>query len=171
RFQKDASQKVKAAMTGGDNLITLAAGGDVSLDEAKEVLQRHRIEKLPVVNPDGTLAGLITIADIEKRTKHPRANKDEHGRLRVAAAVGTDPSTDARVAALVEAGVDAIVVDTAHGHSRKVIETVKRLRASHPELQIVAGNIATGAAAKALIEAGVDGVKGGIGPGSLCTTR
>ncbi len=171
RFQKDASQKVRMAMTGGDKLVTIAASGDVSLDEAKEVLQRHRIEKLPVVHPDGTLAGLITIADIEKRSKHPRANKDEHGRLRVSAAVGTDAATEFRVSALVEAGVDAIVVDTAHGHSHKVIETVKRLRAAWPDLQIVAGNIATGTAAQALIDAGVDGVKVGIGPGSICTTR
>ncbi|RMF15426.1 MAG: IMP dehydrogenase [Candidatus Dadabacteria bacterium] len=168
RFEKDPLRSVAEVMT-RDNLVTVEPG--ISLEESKEILHRHRIEKLLVVEPDGTLYGLITIKDIEQLTRHPNANKDERGRLRVAAAVGTDAATDERVAALVEAGVDAIVVDTAHGHSRRVIETVRRIRQQYTDVDLVAGNIATAEAARALIDAGVDAVKVGIGPGSICTTR
>lgn len=167
RFEKDNNKKVSDLMT--TKLVTVPPG--ISHDESKEVLQKHRIEKLLVVEPNGKLHGLITIKDIEQRSKFPSGNKDESGRLVVAAAVGTDVETDRRVQALVEAGVDAVVVDTAHGHSRKVIDTVARIRKHFPKLQIVAGNIATGEAARALIGAGVDAVKVGIGPGSICTTR
>lgn len=167
RFVKDPQQIVADVMT--RELITVS--GDISLDDAQDLLQQHKIEKLPVVDTQGKLVGLITIKDIEQRKRHPNANKDARGQLRVAAAVGTDASTDARVAVLVEAGVDAVVIDTAHGHSSRVIATVKRLRAAYPDLQLVAGNIATGEAAAALIDAGVDAVKVGIGPGSICTTR
>lgn len=167
RFEKDNGKKVADLMT--TNLVTVPPG--ISYEESKEVLQKHRIEKLLVVEPNGKLHGLITIKDIEQRSKYPNSNKDESGRLVVAAAVGTDADTDYRVQVLVEAGVDAVVVDTAHGHSRKVIDTVTRIRKHYPELQIVAGNIATGEAARALIGAGVDAVKVGIGPGSICTTR
>ncbi len=168
RFDPDMDAKVADRMT-SDNLVTVEDG--IDLEECNAILHKHRIEKLPVVNSAGELVGLITIKDIERRSLFPNSNKDEHGQLRVAAAVGTDAITDERVAGLVDAGVDAIVVDTAHGHSHKVIETVRRIRGNHTSLQLIAGNIATGAAAAALIDAGVDAVKVGIGPGSICTTR
>jgi IMP dehydrogenase len=167
RFEKDLAKRVADVMT--RELVTVKT--DVSLDVAQDILQQHRIEKLLVVDDHGNLRGLITIKDIEKRSRHPQANKDPQGRLRVAAAVGTDARTDARVLALVEAGVDAIVVDTAHGHSRRVLETVLRLREQFHGIDIVAGNIATADGARALIDLGVDAVKVGIGPGSICTTR
>jgi IMP dehydrogenase len=149
-------------------LVTAPVG--TTLEEAQVVLGRHRIEKLPIVEPDGTLHGLITVKDIQKRIDYPRATKDGRGRLRVAAAVGTGPDAVERMEALVGAGADVIVVDTAHGHARSVIETVAKLRANF-EVDIIAGNVATGEATAALIDAGADAVKVGIGPGSICTTR
>ncbi|RMH40650.1 MAG: IMP dehydrogenase [Deltaproteobacteria bacterium] len=167
RFEKNLDQKVGDVMT--RRLITVAEG--VDLDGCKDLLHKNRIEKLVVVAADGRLAGLITIKDIELAEAHPVAAKDDLGRLRVGAAVGVGPDRRDRVAALVAAGCDVIVIDTAHGHSRGVLDAVAATRAEYPELPIVAGNIATGAAAKALIEAGVDAVKCGVGPGSICTTR
>ncbi|MCO4292242.1 IMP dehydrogenase [Solitalea sp. MAHUQ-68] len=168
RFQKDVSLPVSDVMT-TQNLITAPEGTD--LMNAEEILQKHKIEKLPVVKADGTLAGLITFKDIQKFKAYPIACKDEHGRLRVGAAVGVTADTIERVTALVNAGVDVITVDTAHGHSRGVIEMVKKVKTTFPKLEVIAGNIATADAALALKEAGVDGVKVGIGPGSICTTR
>ncbi|HEY6784428.1 MAG TPA: IMP dehydrogenase, partial [Gemmatimonadales bacterium] len=139
--------------------------------EAEKILAKHRIEKLPVVDERGVLKGLITIKDIFKRREHPDANKDQHGRLRVAAAVGGTPEAKDRAKALLDAGCDVIVIDSAHGHSQGVLETVKLLRESFPDAQLVAGNVATAAGAKALVERGVDAVKVGVGPGSICTTR
>ena len=167
RFVKDETKTLQQIMT--KDVITVKP--DVSDDEALELMDEHRIEKLPVVDDAGKLVGLITFKDIEQRSKFPNANKDEQGHLRVAAAVGTDAITEERVTALVNAGVDAVIVDTAHGHSQKVIDTVKNLRQKFPDLQLIAGNIATAEAAEALIKAGVDAVKVGIGPGSICTTR
>ncbi|WP_142604486.1 IMP dehydrogenase [Solitalea koreensis] len=168
RFQKDLSKKVTEVMT-CENLITAPVGTD--LLKAEEILQKYKIEKLPVVRNDGTLAGLITFKDIQKFKAFPIACKDEHGRLRVGAALGVTADTLQRVEALVKAGVDVVTIDTAHGHSKGVIEMVKTVKAKYPELQVIAGNIATGEAALALAAAGVDGVKVGIGPGSICTTR
>jgi IMP dehydrogenase len=142
-----------------------------TLEKAREILHEHRIEKLLVVDKQFNLKGLITIKDIEKRIQYPHACKDEHGRLRVAAAVGVGPDVDERVELLVKAGVDMVVVDTAHGHARSVLDTVKAIKRSHPTLELVAGNIATAEAAKDLAKAGVDAVKVGVGPGSICTTR
>jgi IMP dehydrogenase len=142
-----------------------------TLEEAERILGEHRIEKLPVVDGEGVLRGLITVKDIFKRRDFPHANKDQHGRLRVAAAVGITPDARARAQALLDAGVDAIVVDSAHGHSTGVLDTVAELRGAFPEAQIVAGNVATVDGARALVERGVDAVKVGIGPGSICTTR
>lgn len=167
RFVKDDSKTLGDIMT--KEVITVKP--DVSDEEALKLMDEHRIEKLPVVDDGNKLVGLITFKDIDQRSKFPNANKDEQGHLRVAAAVGTDVITEQRVGALVDAGVDAIIVDTAHGHSQKVIDTVKSLRQKFPELQLIAGNIATAEAAEALIDAGVDAVKVGIGPGSICTTR
>lgn len=169
RFEKDRKRPVSEIMT-SQNLIT-ASISDAGLGNAEEILQRHKIEKLPVVDDQHKLVGLITYKDIIKVRQHPDSNKDEFGRLRVAAAVGVTADTLDRVAALVKAGVDAVIIDTAHGHSRGVIETLKKTKAAYPKLQIIVGNIATGEAAKALVEAGADGVKVGIGPGSICTTR
>jgi IMP dehydrogenase len=143
----------------------------VQIDEAKELLHRHRIEKLLVVDAEGRLKGLITIKDIEQAEAHPLAATDEHGRLRVGAAVGVATGSDARVDALVAAGADVICIDTAHGHSAGVIQSVRDVRKAFPKIQLVAGNVATGAATLALIEAGADAVKVGVGPGSICTTR
>ncbi|MDA3843657.1 MAG: IMP dehydrogenase [Candidatus Kapabacteria bacterium] len=168
RFQLDPQELIQNAMT-KDNLITAPFG--TTLEEAEIILQQHRIEKLPVVDKDGMLLGLITFKDIQKKKKHPNACKDEKGRLRVGAAVGIAENTCERVQALVNSRVDAIFVDTAHGHTKLVIETVKKVKAKHPDLQVIAGNIATAEAAEALIEAGADGLKVGIGPGSICTTR
>ena len=168
RFQKDLKLKVKTVMTTA-NLITAPAGTD--LKKAELILQKHKIEKLPVVDKKGKLTGLITYKDIQKFKNFPQACKDEQGRLRVGAAVGVTADTMERVSALVNAGVDVIAIDTAHGHSKGVIETLKMVKKAFPKLQVIAGNIATAAAAKALAKAGADAVKVGIGPGSICTTR
>lgn len=168
RFEENHERPISEVMT-RDNLVTAPVG--TTLNEAMAILRAHKIEKLPLVDADNNLRGLITIKDIEKTRRYPQASKDEKGRLRCAAAVGTAADTMDRVEALVAAGVDAIVVDTAHGQARSVIETVKRLKASFPAVELVAGNVATAAGARALCEAGVDAVKVGVGPGSICTTR
>lgn len=168
RFQKDIKQKVKSVMT-SQNLVTAPQGTD--LKKAEQILQKYKIEKLPVVDKKGKLVGLITYRDIQKIKNFPNACKDEHGRLRVGAAVGVTADTIERVKALVNAGVDVIAIDTAHGHSKGVIDMLKRVKKEFPALQVIAGNIATAEAAKALVKAGADGVKVGIGPGSICTTR
>jgi IMP dehydrogenase len=168
RFQKDMSKPVQEVMT-KDDLITAPKG--TTLSQAEEILQQHKIEKLPVVDANGILIGLITFKDIQKFKNFPNACKDELGRLRVGAAVGVTPDTMDRVDALVKAGVDVIAIDTAHGHSKGVIDKLKEVKAKYPDLQVIAGNVATGDAAKALADAGADGVKVGIGPGSICTTR
>ena len=168
RFQKDVNLAVKDVMT-SENIITTPEG--TSLDNAKEKLQEYKIEKLPVVNENNELKGLITYKDITKVKLKPNACKDSYGRLRVAAGVGVTADVMERVDALYNAGVDAVIIDTAHGHSKGVIETLKRVKAQYPKLDVVVGNIATAAAAKALVEAGADAVKVGIGPGSICTTR
>jgi len=168
RFQKDVTRPIKEVMT-TENIITAKEGTD--LDKAREILQEFKIEKLPVVDDNNKLKGLITYKDITKVQLKPNACKDEFGRLRVAAAVGVTGDVMERVDALFNAGVDAIIIDTAHGHSKGVIETLKKVKAAYPTLQVVVGNIATAEAAKALVEAGADGVKVGIGPGSICTTR
>jgi len=168
RFIQDYSIKISDVMT-KENLVTAAVG--TTLKEAESILQKHKIEKLPLVDNEGILKGLITIKDIEKVIEFPNSAKDSHGRLVVAAAVGVTADTMVRVQKLVEANVDAIVVDTAHGHSKGVLETVKTIRKEYPSLNIIAGNVATADATKDLIEAGVNVVKVGIGPGSICTTR
>ncbi|MCK5825548.1 MAG: IMP dehydrogenase [Desulfuromusa sp.] len=168
RFETNLDQPIANVMT-KDNLVTVPPG--TTLEEAKYHLHEHRIEKLLVVDDNYNLKGLITIKDIEKVRKYPNACKDELGRLRVGAAVGVGADLEERAAALVAAGVDLMVVDTAHGHSQVVIDVIADLRKSYPELQLMAGNIATGAAAQALIDVGVNAVKVGIGPGSICTTR
>ena len=168
QFERQLDRPLKDAMT-KDNLVTAPVG--TTLEEAERLLGKHRIEKLPVVDKDGVLKGLITIKDIFKRKEHPDANKDQHGRLRVAAAVGGTPEAKARAQALLDAGCDVIVVDSAHGHSQGVLDTVQLLRQSFPDAQLIAGNVASAAGAKALAERGVDAVKVGVGPGSICTTR
>lgn len=168
RFQKDVEKKVKEVMT-SENLITAPVGTD--LLKAEEILQNHKIEKLPVVTNDGKLAGLITFKDIQKVKAFPNSCKDEFGRLRVGAAVGVTHDTIDRVTALVHAGVDVIAIDTAHGHSKGVVDMLKLVKKNFPDLQVIAGNVATGEGAKALADAGADAVKVGIGPGSICTTR
>ena len=168
RFETRLDLKVSQVMK-RDKLVTAPEG--TSLEKAREILHEHRIEKLPVVNKQGELKGLITIKDIEKRIKYPNACKDAHGRLRVGAAVGVGPDTEERLMQLKKAGVDLVVVDTAHGHSQAVLETVKMIKRQHPSLELIAGNIATAEAAKDLLKAGVDAVKVGVGPGSICTTR
>ncbi len=168
RFVRDFSKKIEEVMT-RENLITVPVG--TTLEEAKEILHKYKIEKLPVVDENGYLKGLITIKDIEKREKYPNACKDELGRLRVGAAVGVGPEAVRRAEALIEAGVDVIVIDTAHGHSKGVLETVEKLKGLFPDMDIIAGNVATPEATEALIKAGADAVKVGIGPGSICTTR
>lgn len=168
KYRKDYDTPVIDVMT-KENLITAPVG--TGLEEAKEILISNRIEKLPIVDENGYLKGLITIKDIDKIVEYPNACKDEHGRLRVGAAVGVGNDTLERVAALVKAGADIITVDSAHGHSAGVIRRVKEIRDTFPDIQLVAGNIVTAEAALALIEAGVDAVKVGIGPGSICTTR
>ena len=168
RFETRMELKVSQVMK-RDKLVTAPEG--TSLEKAREILHEHRIEKLPVVNKHFELKGLITIKDIEKRIKYPTACKDGHGRLRVGAAVGVGPDTEERVAQLKKAGVDVIVVDTAHGHAQAVLDTVKLIKKHNPELDLVAGNIATAEAAKDLLKVGVDAVKVGVGPGSICTTR
>jgi IMP dehydrogenase len=168
RFVEDTSRPLSAVMT-SEGLVTAPEG--TTLDEAARILHRHRIEKLPVVNAKGELRGLITVKDIQKRIDYPDACKDRLGRLRVAAAVGTGEGTLERVGLLLEAGADLIVVDTAHGHSRNVINVVKAVRKAHPKARLLAGNIGTAAAAEALIAAGANALKVGVGPGSICTTR
>lgn len=168
KFEEDFTKKIKESMT-SKNLITAKEG--ITLEEAKKILAKARVEKLPIVDDDFNLKGLITIKDIEKAIKYPMSAKDEQGRLLCGAAVGITNNIMERVDALVKAKVDVIVVDSAHGHSKNIIDTVKRIKEKYPELQVVAGNVATGAATKALIEAGADAVKVGIGPGSICTTR
>ncbi len=168
RFENRMDLKVSQVMK-RDKLITAPEG--TSLEKAREILHEHRIEKLPVVNKHYELKGLITIKDIEKRIKYPNACKDKHGRLRVGAALGVGPETEERVELLVKAGVDVVVVDTAHGHSQAVLDTVKIIKKQHPHLEVVAGNIATAAAARDLTKVGADAVKVGVGPGSICTTR
>ena len=168
QFERQLDRPIREAMT-KDRLVTAPVG--TTLDEAEKILGTHRIEKLPVVDQHGVLRGLITIKDIFKRRQHPNANKDQHGRLRVAAAVGGTPDALSRAKALLDAGCDVIVVDSAHGHSRGVLDTVAFLREQFPEAQLVGGNVATEAGARALVERGVDAVKVGVGPGSICTTR
>ncbi len=169
RFETNLDLPVSQIMTGKDQLVTVAEGADSG--EVQTLLHKHRIEKILVVNDDFDLKGLITVKDFDKAENYPHACKDSLGRLRVGASVGTSPDTDDRVAALVKAGVDVLVVDTAHGHSRNVIERVARIKSDYPDVQVIGGNIATADAAIALAEAGADGVKVGIGPGSICTTR
>jgi IMP dehydrogenase len=169
RFELKLDAPVSSVMTPQERLVTVRE--DAPKEEVLALLHQHRIEKLLVVNAAHELAGMITVKDFQKATEFPRAAKDDTGRLRVGAAVGTTPDTMDRVAALREAGVDLVVVDTAHGHSRGVLETVKRVKAMWADCQVIAGNIATAEAARALVDAGADAVKVGIGPGSICTTR
>ncbi len=168
KFETDFSKKIKESMT-SENLITAREG--ITLEEAKKILAKARKEKLPIVDADNNLKGLITIKDIEKQIKYPLSAKDAQGRLLCGAGVGITANMIDRVAALVAAHVDVIVVDSAHGHSKNILEAVKKIKATYPDLQVIAGNIATGEATRALIEAGADAVKVGIGPGSICTTR
>ena len=168
KFETDFSKKIKESMT-SEGLVTAKEG--ITLEEAKAILAKARKEKLPIVDDDYVLKGLITIKDIEKQIKYPNSAKDSQGRLLCGAAVGITANVMDRVDALVKVKVDCIVVDSAHGHSKNIIETVKKIKTAYPDLQVIAGNIATGEAAKALIEAGADAVKVGIGPGSICTTR
>ncbi len=168
RFETNLEKKVSEVMT-KDNLVTVSEG--ISLEESKKMLHKHRIEKLLVVDRRGRLTGLITIKDIEKIKKFPNACKDAMGRLRVGAAIGVGPDMEERTAGLLEAGADVIVIDTSHGHSRNVLETVRFLKQNFPDIELIAGNVGRGEGARDLIKAGVDGVKIGIGPGSICTTR
>jgi IMP dehydrogenase len=168
RFVTNTDQRVSSLMT-AKNLVTVPIG--TTLDEAKELLHKHRIEKLPVVDKDFHLKGLITVKDIQKQIKFPYACKDDLGRLRVGAALGIAVDTLDRARGLIDAQADLLVIDTAHGHSRGVLEMVERVRGAFPDVQIIAGNVATRDGAAALIERGVDGVKVGVGPGSICTTR
>lgn len=168
RFLEDYSVKIDSVMT-KENLVT--APSNTTLDDATKILRNHKIEKLPLVNEKGILTGLITIKDIEKVVKYPNSAKDAQGRLLVAASVGTGADTFERVEALVNAGVDALVIDTAHGHSMGVVKKVKEIREKYPDLDIIAGNVVTAEATRTLFEAGADVVKVGVGPGSICTTR
>ncbi|WP_405205740.1 IMP dehydrogenase [Aquimarina sp. LLG6339-5] len=168
RFEKNNERPISEVMT-SENLVTVGEG--TSLQEAEVILQDNKIEKLPVINDDNTLVGLITFRDITKLTLKPSANKDSLGRLRVAAAIGVTGDAVKRAEALVGAGVDAVVIDTAHGHTKGVVSVLKEVKKKFPELDVIVGNIATGEAAKYLVEAGADAVKVGIGPGSICTTR
>ncbi|SET52938.1 IMP dehydrogenase [[Clostridium] aminophilum] len=168
KFEEDYTKKISECMT-SENLVTAKVG--VTLDDAKKILARAKVEKLPIVDDDFNLRGLITIKDIEKQIKYPNSAKDEQGRLLCGAAVGITANVLDRVAALRDAHVDVVVLDSAHGHSANVIRCVKMIKETFPDVQVIAGNVATGEAVKALIEAGVDAVKVGIGPGSICTTR
>ena len=168
KFETDFSKKIKESMT-SEGLVTAKEG--ITLEDAKKILAKARKEKLPIVDDEGNLKGLITIKDIEKQIKYPLSAKDEQGRLLCGAAVGITANCLERVEALVKSHVDVVVMDSAHGHSANVIRTVKMVKDAFPDLQVIAGNVATGEAARALIEAGVDAVKVGIGPGSICTTR
>jgi len=169
RFETNLDQPVANIMTKGDRLVTVREGAD--LDQAKALMHRHRLERVLVVNGEMELRGLITVKDILKSTEHPLACKDELGRLRVGAAVGVASDNEERVELLVAAGVDVIVVDTAHGHSQGVLDRVQWVKSKFPQVQVIGGNVATAAGAKALVDHGADGVKVGIGPGSICTTR
>ena len=169
RFESNPQKLVSAIMTPREQLVTVKEGA--GSEEVQGLLHKHRIEKILVVNDAFDLCGMITVKDFDKAESFPHACKDSYGQLRVGASVGTSPDTDDRVEALVRAGVDVLVVDTAHGHSRNVIERVRMIKANYPSIQVIGGNIATGAAAVALADAGADGVKVGIGPGSICTTR
>lgn len=168
QFERELDRPLAAAMT-QEGLVTAPAG--TTLDEAERILGKHRIEKLPVVDGDGILIGLITVKDIHKRRQFPNAAKDQHGRLMVAAAIGAGGDYMDRARALIDAGVDALIVDTAHGHSQGVLDATAKVREMFPDVQLVAGNIATERAARALVERGVDALKVGVGPGSICTTR
>jgi IMP dehydrogenase len=168
RFQKEMGKSVKDIMT-KENLITAHEG--IDLDEAEEILKRYKIEKLPIINKQNKLIGLITYKDILKKKSHPNACKDTYGRLRVGAAVGVTPDILNRIAALIKAGVDVVSIDTAHGHSKGVIDALKEVKATYRDLEVIVGNVATGEGAKALADAGADAVKVGVGPGSICTTR
>src|SRR5215204_394804 len=167
QFERSLDRPVAEAMT--KNLITAPHG--TTLDEAERILAKHRVEKLPVIDADGRLKGLITVRDIHKRRQFPGANKDEIGRLRVAAAIGAGGDYLARARALIDAGVDAIIIDTAHGHSEGVLQATATVREAFPDVQLVAGNVASREGARALVDRGVDAVKVGVGPGSICTTR
>ena len=169
RFEDNLDQPVKNIMTPRDKLVTVKEGA--SLEEAKALMHRHRLERVLVINGDWELRGLMTVKDILKSSEHPNACKDQFGRLRVGAAVGVGEGTEERVAALVESGVDVLVVDTAHGHAQAVLERVQWVKKTFPQMQVVGGNVATRDGAKALVDHGADGVKVGIGPGSICTTR
>jgi len=168
RFETDLNKRVSSLMT-KENLVTVPVG--TSMEEAEKALQKHRIEKLLVVDKEQKLKGLITVKDIQNRKRFPNASKDKHGRLLVAAAVGVAMDTNNRVAALIDAGVDLLCVDTAHGHSIGVIRTIEAIKKAYPQIELIAGNIATPEATEDLIAAGADAVKVGIGPGSICTTR
>lgn len=168
RFENDFTKKIKYAMT-SENLITAPEG--TTLDEAQEILRKYKVEKLPIVDKDNRLKGLITIKDIEKAVRYPNSAKDSAGRLLCGAAIGVTADALERVQAVVDAGVDVVVLDSAHGHSKNIINKVKEIKTVFPELPVIVGNIATGEAAEALIKAGADAVKVGIGPGSICTTR
>jgi IMP dehydrogenase len=169
RFETQLDQPVKAIMTPQRELITVRDGA--TRQQAMELMHRHRLERVLVVDEEFHLKGLVTVKDILKESEHPNASKDPQGKLRVGAAVGVGEGTDERVAALVEAGVDAVVVDTAHGHAQGVLDRVKWIKSRYPNVEVIGGNVGTGEGAKALVDHGADGVKVGIGPGSICTTR
>jgi IMP dehydrogenase len=169
RFEEDLDAAVASKMTPRDRLVTVNEGA--TLEEAKRLMNKHRLERVLVVNDAFELRGLITVKDVFKATEHPLASKDEHGRLRVGAAIGVGAGTEDRASLLVEAGVDVLVVDTAHGHSKGVLDRVQWVKRTFPQVQVIGGNIATGDAARALADHGADAVKVGIGPGSICTTR
>jgi IMP dehydrogenase len=169
RFEEDLDAEVRAKMTPREKLVYVREGADLA--EAKRLMNKHRLERVIVVNDAFELRGLITVKDIQKATEHPLASKDEHGKLRVGAAVGVGADNEERIDLLVQAGVDVIVVDTAHGHSKGVLDRVRWVKDRYPQVEVIGGNIATAAAAKALVDHGADGVKVGIGPGSICTTR
>jgi len=169
RFEEELDAEVRAKMTPREKLVYVKEGADLA--DAKRLMNKHRLERVIVVDDAFELRGLITVKDIQKATEHPNACKDEHGKLRVGAAVGVGPDNDERIDLLVKAGVDVIVVDTAHGHSKGVLDRVKWVKTNYPQVDVIGGNIATAAAAIALAEHGADGVKVGIGPGSICTTR
>jgi IMP dehydrogenase len=169
RFEEDLDAEAREKMTPREKLVYVKDGA--ALSEAKRLMNKHRLERVIVVNDEFDLRGLITVKDIQKATSHPNAAKDEHGKLRVGAAVGVGPDNDERIDLLVKAGVDVIVVDTAHGHSKGVLDRVRWVKKNYPQVDVIGGNIATAEAALALVEHGADGVKVGIGPGSICTTR
>src|SRR6266513_2295425 len=169
RFEAELDQPVKSIMTPQRKLVTVREGA--SREEARALMHRHRLERVLVIDDEFHLMGLVTVKDILKESEHPNACKDAQGKLRVGAAVGVGEGTDERVAALVEAGADVLVVDTAHGHAQGVLDRVKWIKTRYPQAQVVGGNVGTGDGARALVDHGADGVKVGIGPGSICTTR